>query len=245
MEKIEINRDAIDKIEEFQRDISSGAGDNLHSFHIVGTVLTPDYDPRRSDINSIVVLKQMDLGFLRYLVSIGKRYKKRAVSAPLIMTPEYIEKSLDVFPVEFLNFKLIHKTLEGDDILEPLEIKTGHLRLQAERELKSKLIWLRQGYISSLGDRKLLTEGLSGSITGYMPLLRAIVHLFGETPPVKRSDVLVRLENLTGVKTGIFEKMLLLRRGEISLSERELESAFEEYYHATEELTRKVDEIKI
>lgn len=245
MENIEINRDAIEKIKEFHGDISKGAGDNLHSFHIVGTVLTPDYDPKRSDINSIVVLKQMDLEFLRYLVSIGKKYKKKSISAPLIMTPEYIERSLDVFPIEFLNFKLIHKTLEGDDILQDFEIKTGHLRLQTERELKSKLIWLRQGYISSLGDRKLLTEGLSESITGYMPLLRAIVHLFGETPPVKRSDVLVRLENFTGVRTNIFKKMILLRRGDISFSEGELESAFEEYYHATEELTRKVDEIKI
>ena len=245
MEIIEISKDAIDRINEFHRDISNGAGDNLHSFHIIGTVLTHDYDPKRSDINSIVVLKQMSLKFLKYLASIGKRYRKKSISAPLIMTPEYIEKSLDVFPVEFLNFKLIHKTLEGDDILKDLEIKTKHLRLQTERELKSKLIWLRQGYISSLGDRKLLTEGLSESITGYMPLLRAIVHLFGETPPVKRRDVLVRLENLTGVKTGIFEKMLLLRKKEISLSERELESAFEEYYHATEELTKKVDEIRI
>lgn len=245
MEITEINREALYKIEEFQKDISSGAGDNLHSFYIVGTVLTPDYDPRKSDINSIVVLKQMDLEFLKYLASLGKRYKKKSISAPLIMTPEYIEKSLDVFPIEFLNFKLIHKALAGDDILEHVEIKTRHLRLQTERELKSKLIWLRQGYISSLGDKKLLTEGLSESITSYMPLLRAIIYLFGETPPVRRRDVLVRLGNLTGVKTDIFEKMLLLRRGEISLSERELESAFEEYYHATEEITKRVDEIKI
>ena len=68
------------------------------------------------------------------------------------MTPEYIRTSLDVFPVEFLNFKLIHATVFGEDIFESLEINRMDLRRQCERELKVKLVSLRQGYISSLGD---------------------------------------------------------------------------------------------
>ena len=60
------------------------------------------------------------------------------ISAPLIMTPDYIQKSLDVFPVEFLNFRLIHHTLLGKDILGELEIDRGNMQRQCEREIKGE-----------------------------------------------------------------------------------------------------------
>ncbi|HAV43580.1 TPA: hypothetical protein DCX15_06170 [bacterium] len=50
----------------------------------------------------------MDLGFLKLIATLGKKYSRNKVAAPLIMTPRYIERSLDVFPIEFLNLKLIH-----------------------------------------------------------------------------------------------------------------------------------------
>ena len=61
--------------------------DKLHSVHLVGSVLTQDYDPKTSDINSVVVLKKMDLKFLELLAPLGKRFGKKRVAAPLIMTP--------------------------------------------------------------------------------------------------------------------------------------------------------------
>ncbi len=230
------------RIAPFIEEILQGYGE-LHSFHIVGSALTPDFDERRSDINSVVVLQRMDLGFVEFLAPLGKRYRKRGVAAPLIMTPEYIEGSLDVFPMEFFDFRLIHRTVLGDDILAGLDIRRDHLRLQCEREIKSKLIWLRQGYISSLGDRRLLTERLSDSIVGYIPLFRAVIHLLGKEPPVRRHDVVVDLQEMTGVETGIFERMLLLRRREITLSKDELTASFEQYYAATERIGRIIDEL--
>ena len=40
--------------------------------------------------------------------------------------------------MEFLNFKLVHHTLYGEDLLAGLEIDKKDLRLQCERELKGK-----------------------------------------------------------------------------------------------------------
>jgi predicted nucleotidyltransferase len=232
-------------IEPFIMDILSGYRDNIHSIYIVGSSLTPDFSPKRSDINSVVVLNDMDLGFVEFVASLGKKYRKRNIAAPLIMTPHYIHNSLDVFPVEFLDLQLIHKSVYGEDILSGLKISRDHLRLQCEREVKSKLIWLRQGYISSLGDRRLLSERLSESITGYMPLFRAIIYLLGKEPPLSRRDVVVTLQELTGVETGIFERMLLLKRREINLSKDMLTASFEEYYRATERINRIVDELSL
>ncbi|MBE9528795.1 MAG: hypothetical protein IME99_06115, partial [Proteobacteria bacterium] len=114
-----------------------------------------------------------------------------------------------------------------------------------EREIKTKLIWLRQGYISSLGDKALISERLSDSIVGYMPLFRAVITLLGEEPPVLRHDVISALQRLTGIETGIFEKMLLLRRGELKLGKEELTASFEQYYKATERTAKIIDELSV
>ncbi len=78
---------------------------NIHSFHLVGSAVIPDYNEKLSDINSVLVLKTMDLRVLVFLAPLGKKYGKNRIAAPLVMTPEYIETSLDAFPVEFLDFK--------------------------------------------------------------------------------------------------------------------------------------------
>ena len=101
--------------------------DKLHSVHLVGSALTQDYDAKTSDINSVMVLQKMDLKFLELLAPLGKKYGKKGVAAPLIMTPTYIHKSLDVFPIEFLNMKLFRQTVFGEDIFQDVNIKNSNL----------------------------------------------------------------------------------------------------------------------
>src|SRR5208283_5531768 len=129
---------------------------NIHSIHIVGSAVMPDYNEKLSDINSIVVLHDMDLKFITFLAPLGKKYGGKRISAPLVMTPEYIDKSIEAFPVEFLDFKLLHKTVYGDDTLANVKIEKVPLRIQSEREIKIKLMSLRQGYLSSVGRKELL-----------------------------------------------------------------------------------------
>jgi hypothetical protein len=240
-----LNKKAMERVRPFFEEILSGYKDRIHSIHVTGSAITDDFNLKRSDVNSIFVLNEMDLKFLELLAPLGKKYGKHKVAAPLIMTPGYIKTSLDVFPVEFLNFRLIHETVYGEDIFKEIEISLNDLRHQCERELKSKLIWLRQGYISSQGDRKILTEGFVSSITGYIPLFRGIIHLLGKEPPVRQKDVVMSLSDATGVNTDVFAKVLSEKDEKVKHSIEELNTIFEDYYAATEELGRIVDEIKI
>src|SRR5512140_469613 len=105
-----------EKIGPLLHDLLAAHGKNLHSFHVVGSAVIPDYNEKLSDINSVVVLHSMDLRFITFLAPLGKKYGKKRIAAPLVMTPEYITSSLDAFPVEFLDFKLIHRTVFGDDL---------------------------------------------------------------------------------------------------------------------------------
>ena len=228
----------LDKILENHQDL-------IHSIHIVGSALTQDFDPKISDINSVVVLHKMDLKFLEFLAPLGKKYGKKRIAAPLIMTPEYIESSLDVFPLEFFNIKMLHHTVWGEDIFQFLEIHQSDLRSQCEQELKVKLIGLRQGYISAAGDQKILARGFAESFAGYMPLFKSIILLLGKEPPNNNDGILSVLEEVSGVRTEVFKIVLNQKKKKTKPSIEQLNMVFEDYYAAIEKLGEITDAIVI
>lgn len=232
-----------DRIRPFLDDILNQYAAKIHSVYITGSAVTDDFDEKMSDVNSVFVLQEMDLQFLELIAPLGKKYRKQNVAAPLIMTPGYIRASLDVFPIEFLNFRLIHATVYGEDVFQHIECSGSDLRYQCERELKVKLIGLRQGYLSTMGDRNLLAEGLIKSITGYFPLFRGVIVLLGGTPPVRQRDVIQEMSRLTSINTDVFARVLRAKREQLTPSLDELKTIFEDYYAATEKLGSIVDEI--
>ena len=229
--------------EEFAKAIESDSPVNILSIHVVGSALTPDFIPGQSDVNSIVVVDEITLEFLDFIVRLGKKYSQYGVAAPLLMTPGYIETSLDVFPIEFLNFSAIHHTMFGPDILRDLSIDRTHLLLQCEREVKSKLLWLHQGYIESLDDEKQLVVWLSNSITGYIPLFRAILFLDGHKLMLSAQDTASALEKYIGLDTEIFKKIVRLKNPNTAEDDEQLCNCFADYYKATQDLSKYVEKL--
>ena len=234
---------AIERFKPFQDEILNSYKDKIHSITITGSALTDDFDRGKSDINSVFVLSEMDLKFLELLAPLGKRYRKKRIAAPLIMTSEYIMNSIDVFPLEFLNIKLLHKTIFGEDLFSDLEINRSDLRLQCERELKVRLIGLRQGYISCLGNSKMLMDMFIDSFSGYIPLFKGIILLLGKEPPLKNHDVLAILEEVSGVNTSVFQTVLIQKKQKIRLLLMHSLRMYQKYYAATEKLGDITDDI--
>ncbi len=235
---------AAERFKPFQDEILYRHKDKIHSITITGSALTDDFDPVKSDVNSVFVLHAMDLEFLELLAPLGKTYGKKRIASPLIMTPEYIMNSLDVFPMEFLNIKLLHKTTFGEDLFQTLEIDRSDLRLQCERELKVRLIGLRQGYLSSSGDARILKDLFVGTVTGYIPLFRSIISILGKEPPLTNEDVLTVLEEITGVKTQVFKTVLEQKKQKAKMMIKQLNTIFEDYYAAIEKLGDITDGIQ-
>jgi hypothetical protein len=218
--------------------------EKIHSVYIVGSALTADYDPKSSDINSVIVLHKMDFKFLELLAPVGKKFGKKQVAAPLIMTPAYIEDSQDVFPIEFLNIQLHHHTVWGEDIFKALNIRKSDLRHQCERELKVKLIGLRQGYLSAAGNQKVLASGFAASFAGYMPLFKAIIDLLGRQPPQNNQEILAVLQEVSGVRMDVFQQVLGHKKQKTKPSGENLKKVFKNYYAVIEQLGELVNALE-
>lgn len=242
MNLTKLNSKSAETILPFFNEILATHQSIIHSLVVTGSALTSDFDNTRSDVNSIIILKQMDLKFLEAIAPLGKKFGKKKVAAPLIMTPKYIAESLDVFPIEFLNFKLIHHTAHGDEILDTIEINRQDLRRQCEWEIKSKLIGLRQGYLSSQADRQLLSEKFISIITGDIPLFRALLFLLKQQTLIQQNAVVQSLSEAVKIDTNVFLKALQIKQNIIKPSVTEFNIIFEDYYGALEKLGNIVNE---
>ena len=234
---------AANKIRPFFEEVMQCCPEKVHSVYVTGSAVTPDFRESTSDVNSLIVLNDLHFEFFKFLAPLGKKFKSKGVAAPLVMTPSYIQDSLDVFPMEFLELRLIHKTALGPDIVQDLEIDTVLLRLQCEREIKTRLIGLWNGYISSTGETDMIAQLLYRSIKGCMPLFRSIVFLLGKLPPIKKMDVIGAISDNTGIDKDILIKALLLKESPIKNRE-ELLSLFERYYGNLETVAGMVNALQ-
>ncbi len=234
-----------DSITDFTEKLQAALGDNLKSITIVGSSLTEDFKPGQSDANTVLVLGRQTLSSLNALASLAKPMSRKKISAPLLMTLSYIERSRDVFGVEFLDLQLTHQTILGEDPFASLSFDKKDIRLQCERELKATLIRLRQGYIASAANRKLVRDILISTAKAMAPLLRAMLWLkdidrdAGDESTFSKAaaEFSVNMDSLITAGKWRHEKT--------RLSETEMESTFESIYSTIDQLADIVDKLEV
>ena len=124
-----------DRMKPFFDEILSSFSGCIDSIYIIGSAVTSDFDAKATDVDSLIVLKEKVLDIFDFMAPIGKKYGKKKIRAPIIMTIDYIETSLEVFPIQFLNMKTINKHVYGEDVLQDITIDKSDLRLVCERDL--------------------------------------------------------------------------------------------------------------
>lgn len=224
--------------------LSEGLAGNLESITVVGSALTDDFLPGKSDINLVLVIGKRDLRTLNVLADSVRSFSKLKVATPLIMTAEYIERSRDVFAIEFLDFQLTHQTISGADPFAGLQFEKSHVRLQCERELKAMLVRLRQGYIASGANPSVMRDVLISTITGLTPLLRAMLWLHDTQRPALAEETLTRAGEKFSIKPDVLIEVRGWRRRKVRLNKNDMQADFEMVYAIVDKLARIVDEIE-
>lgn|GEM_PF-388558 len=165
------------------QNLQASLGGNLESVSVVGSALTDDFQAGVSDVNTVVLLREHSVAALHAVGALAKSMTRHRLSAPLLLTAAYIDRSRDVFGVEFLDFQLTHETILGDDPFTAIHFDKPDVRLQCERELKAMLVRLRQGYVAAAGDHGLVRDILIATAKGLAPLARALLWLHDAERP--------------------------------------------------------------
>ena len=218
-------------------------GDDLIAIILYGSAASGDYVAGRSDINFMVVLSDAGINSLDRALDLVGKWQKRSVATPLFLTEAYVRTSLDVFPIEYLSFQRNYNLVYGKDILKGLTFDREYLRLQCEREVKGKLLLLREAFLDSQGKGKRLQQVISDSLGAFAAIFSTLLHLRGNDVPHHRRDVIRTSCRTFHMDGQLFEKLLDIREKRLKPSGSELTALFKNYLGEVQKLWKIVDEL--
>lgn len=230
---------------EFTGDYQEIFRDDLQSIILYGSGARGEYIPKKSDLNFLIVLTETAMARLGEAFPLIRKWRKRRVNIPLFLTEEYINSSLDSFPVEFLNFREGHVLVFGNDVLGELTFDKKSIRLQCERELKGKLLLLREAYLDSEGKVGNLGQVLSASLTAFLSLFRALLFLRGREIPHHHDELISTTAREIGFEENSFMEVLRVREGKVKARRDEMQRIVEGYLGAIRELWKIVDRLEV
>ena len=216
-------------------------GKDLVSLILYGSAASGHYVKGKSDINLLVVITKEGINRLEDSLAIVKQWKKNRVAVPLVMTKAFIESSLDCYPIEFLNMKNSHILIHGEDVLEQLKFKPEDLRLQIEKELKGKLVLLRQSYLESEGNSRQIKQLISRSVTAFISIFNALIYLKQGSAQQKRRETIKELAKLFTFDANLFLTCVDIKEGVDKLSGEEIARVFNKYLREVENICNIVD----
>ena len=225
--------------------VRTALGAEFLAAYLHGSVLTQGFDERRSRVNLLIVARSLNLDVLDAVGAVIPEDRKPPHVSPLFLAQRQIEKSLDVFPIEWIDIQERHLLLEGHDVLGAVEVPRGHLRLQIEQELREKLITLRQAYLARARRPEALEEVLKAASSSFATLCRALLRLRGEAPPAHGAQVIERVADIFGLEAQGLLAAHLVRHGERRFKGAELTGHYRRFLVEVERLVNAIDEIRV
>lgn len=230
---------------EITKDYQSIYGKDLISIILYGSAASGNYIPKKSDINFLIVLTAEGINQLKKSFKTVEKWHKRKVGIPLFLTKSYISSSLDSFPIEFLNMQKSYQLVFGEDVFKELAFNKNHLRLQCERELKGKLLQLRQVYLESKGKTRNLKFIIKNSLTAFISIFRALLYIKDKDVPSEKKSIISLISQEMGVDEQIFLNLLRVKEGTVKLSSEALNTLFEDYIKEVRILSNTVDQLTL
>jgi hypothetical protein len=147
-----------------------------------GSAARGQHIPGWSDINVLLIFELLNTNTLERLRQPLRAWQKSAGTLPLMLSHAEWLRSADAYPLEIAEMRTGYRVLRGDDPLAAMQVRTTDLRQALERELRGKLLRLRQGYALLHGEPKNLGNLVRRSIGSVLFLCRGMLVLAGRQP---------------------------------------------------------------
>ncbi len=215
--------------------------DQLESIILYGSALTEYFRPGQSDVNILIVLKNIDTESMNKVLDplfLSKRY---GVS-PLFLTQDGVVSSTKVFPIKFLSMQENYQVLIGKDVLESLSVDKKNLHFRCQQETLNLLMRLRRHYLTSGGSG--LPDRIARVIGHFLETLKRIISLTKETP-ISNDEVLEKSEQIIGLDKTILQRALDYRKNSTPLSHDEGELFFDDFLKTATQAARYTERLRI
>ena len=219
-------------------------GGRLRSALLFGSVARGEAVAGVSDINVLLLIDHIDPGTLKQASPATRKWMKTAREAPLLFEADQWVRAADVFAIEIADMRDAHEVLYGTDALEACRSDDGALRLQAERELRGKLLQLQTGLLVAADTTADVGTLLMQSLPSFTTYMRTILRLAGEAVPTDTPGVIRRATAIVGGNADAYQQVWDARRNGKGLKLAVDDVMVDAYYDTAEKMADYVDTLR-
>jgi predicted nucleotidyltransferase len=230
-------------INEFVSRLREAAGNNIISVVLYGSAAEGEFHPEYSDLNLLCVLKDTSFASLSKIAGAVEWWRKKKYHPPLVLTPQELKDTADVFSIEFVDMKQRHRVLYGEDVLRNLDVPMHLHRSQLEYELREKLFLLRQHILVAATREKDLWEVMLNSLTSFTTLFRHVLIELGEQGRKHSREGVEELASRLNFDSSAFVQLMDVRAKRSDRKQFSAGDVAGRYLSAIETVTTAVDKM--
>lgn len=219
-------------------DLARVFGARLRSVVAYGTSPAADDRP----LHGLALVESLTFDDLQKLIPLAVGWHKLALAVPLILPHHEFLRTLDAFPLEYGNIIASHVVLAGENPFADARVSDADRRRGCEREAKSHVIHLREGFIETGGDARRVVDLIAASAAPFRTVLENIIRLErgAETWSGGDDDELAReAADVIGIPSALVAEVLAATRGSSTIADPSALVA--RYLDASERVWRFVD----
>jgi hypothetical protein len=228
-------------VDPFLSSVDAALG-NGYSAVLYGSAARGDWDPARSNVNLMLVVPSLDPPRLRALGPAFTAWRKASPEPPLLLTEQEWREAADAFPIEITDMRGAYQVLRGPDPLTMVQVAPADLRRALERELRGKLLRLRQGYVVLAADGEGLARLAASSVSTILVLGRSLLALVERSAPADPIALATAVAALVGLDG---EALAGVVRHREDRGRRYPAAEFEAYLAAVERMAEYVDHLQL
>lgn len=228
---------------QFTQELRDLLGDQLRAVVLYGSAAGENFVPGSSDLNTAIMVQRMGFEALKKIQPRMAAWHKQGFAVPLIIDQNFLQRSHDVFPMEFSDIKAQHRTLWGEEVFTSLEIGGEHLRFLAEHEARSRLLRLQALYLERAGDPPRLRQILLDSLKTFLTLMRHLLQLQGKRGVQNYSEVLSLFEQHFQVSFPEVHRLIAIRQGIRDWPHEPAAEFFREYLEDIQRFVTLIDKM--
>ena len=130
-----------------------------------------------SGVHALALVDGLSFADLAKCVALAPRWRRLGLETPLLLAPEEFRRSLDVFPIEYGEIVAKHVVVAGSNPFAGVAVNDADLRRACERQAKSHLIHLREGFLETGGNPAAVAQLIAASAPAFRSLLLSLEQL--------------------------------------------------------------------
>lgn len=229
---------------ELVRDWQSLFGERLRSAILFGSVARGEAVENVSDINVMLLIDHIDPATLKKASQCTRKWIKKSLEAPLVFEMNQWRRASDAFAIEIADMKDAHVLLHGEDPVATAPFEEESMRLQAERELRGKLLQLQTGLLVAANTPVDVGRLLTNSLPSFTTYMRAALRLAGQPAPLNAVDTINHAAGHIGANPSAFLRVWEARQKKSAFKLAVDDPLVNAYYDSAEKTADFVDNLR-